>query len=99
MVDALGASLALYRCSDGSYGFLQSGSSPTIYSTPVSLGVKEGDVNGNNLVILCATHISAAIGLDNTIPVFNEDHAELMKELLDNAPRIVKKKTDAFRGE
>ena len=90
MIDALGASLGLYRCEDGSYSFLQAGSSPTIYSTKVSLGLKEGDVNGNNLVVLLGTHISAAVGLSEPIPIFSENHASLMKELLVNAPKIKK---------
>ena len=93
MVDALGTSLALYRSSDGSYSYLQSGSKPTIYDTPVSLGVKEGDVNGNNLVMLCATHICTAIGLPDMIPIFSELHADLMLELLKNAPSIRKSPT------
>ena len=91
MIDALGASLGRYRCEDGSYSFLQSGSSPTIYSTPVSLGVKEGDVNGNNLVVLLGTHMSAAVGLSELIPIFNENHAALFRKLLDNAPKTNKK--------
>ena len=90
MLDAVKSSLGRYRCADGSYGFLQSGSSPTIYGTPVSLGVKEGDVNGNNLVISFARHICSAVGLSDMIPVFGGTHAELMRELLKNAPKIVK---------
>ena len=91
MIDALGASLGRYRSEDGSYSFLQAGSAPTIYSTPVSLGVKEGDVNGNNLVVLLGTHISASIGLTDVIPIFSENHAALFRELLDNASEIKKK--------
>ncbi|MBR4335759.1 MAG: hypothetical protein IKP74_04820, partial [Clostridia bacterium] len=91
MIDALGASLGRYRSEDGSYSFLQAGSAPTIYGTPVSLGVKEGDVNGNNLVVLLGTHISASIGLTDVIPIFNENHAALFRELLDNASEIKKK--------
>jgi len=90
MIDSLKSTLGAYRCEDGSYGFLQSGSSPTIYSTPVSLGLKEGDVNATNLVVSFAQHICNTIGLDETIPVFNENHGKLMKELLDNAPSIEK---------
>ncbi|MBR5044938.1 MAG: hypothetical protein IKX66_06265 [Clostridia bacterium] len=91
MVDALGCSLGRYRCPDGSYSYLQRGSKETIYDTPVSLGVKEGDVNGNNLAVLCATHICTAIGLSDMIPIFGEEHARLMRDLLDHAPTIVKK--------
>ena len=90
MVDALKSSLALYRCEDGSYGYLQSGSNPSVYSTKVSLGVKEGDVNGNNLVVLCAAHICTAIGLEEMIPIFNEFHGELMIDILTNARPIRK---------
>ena len=90
MLDSVKSSLGYYRCEDGSYGFLQSGSSPTIYSTPVSLGVKEGDVNANNLVVSFAQHICNTIGLSDTIPIFGDEHGKLMKELLDNAPQIVK---------
>ena len=96
MVDALQTSLALYRCADGSYGYLQSGSNPSVYSTKVSLGVKEGDVNGNNLVVLCAAHICTAIGLEEMIPIFNEFHAELLYDLLTNAPTI--RKNGTFYG-
>ena len=96
MVDALKSSLALYRCPDGSYGYLQSGSNPSVYSTTVSIGVKEGDVNGNNLVVLCAAHICTAIGLDDMIAIFNENHASLMKDLLTNAPSI--RKNGTFPG-
>ena len=91
MVDALGSSLGKYRCPDGSYSYLQRGSKETIYDTPVSLGRKEGDVNGNNLALLCATHICTAIGLSHLIPIFGEQHAALMRDLLDHAPTIVKK--------
>ena len=91
MVDALGCSLGKYRCPDGSYSYLQRGSKETIYDTPVSLGAKEGDVNGNNLALLCATHICTAIGLPDTIPIFGEEHAVLMRDLLDHAPKIIKK--------
>ena len=92
MVDALGSSLGIYKHADGSYSYLPSGcSSPTIYGTPVSLGVNEGDVNGNNLALLCATHICTAIGLPEMIPIFGKEHAHLMRDLLDRAPKIVKK--------
>ncbi len=90
IIASLKSTLGRYRCEDGSYGFLQSGSSPTIYDTPVSLGLKEGDVNATNLVVSLAQHICNAIGLDGTIPVFNANHGKLMKELLDNAPKIEK---------
>ncbi|MBO4283615.1 MAG: hypothetical protein J5958_03225 [Clostridia bacterium] len=96
MVDALQTSLALYRCEDGSYGYLKSGSNPSVYSTTVSLGVKEGDVNGNNLVVLCAAHICTAIGLDDMIPIFNELHGELLIDILNNAPSI--RKNGSFSG-
>jgi len=95
MLAAVKKTLGCYRCDDGSYGFLQSGSSPTIYGTPVSLGVKEGDVNANNLVISFSQHICNTIGLSDFIPVFNEKHAALMKDLLENAPRIQKRGTRA----
>ena len=93
MIDALKTSLALYRCPDGSYGYLQKGSNPSVYSTTVSIGAKEGDVNGNNLVVLCAAHICTAIGLTDMIPIFNENHADLMFDLLTNAPAIQKNGT------
>ena len=99
IIASLKSTLGYYRCADGSYGFLQSGSSPTIYSTPVSLGVKEGDVNATNLVVSFAQHICNAIGLSQTIPVFNENHGKLMKELLDNAPQIVKGGTQTLSAE
>ena len=89
MIASLKSSLGKYRWEDGSYSYLQSGSKSTIYDTPVSLGKKEGDVNANNLVMSFAMHISHTIGVD-TIPVFNENHGKLMKELLQNAPRIYK---------
>ncbi len=91
MIDALGCSLGKYRWADGSYSYLQRGSKETIYSTPVSLGLEEGDVNGNNLALLCATHICTAIGLSEMIPIFDGTHAELMLDLLKNAPPIKKK--------
>ena len=91
MLDAAKCSLGKYRWADGSYSFLQSGSSPTIYGTPVSLGEKEGDVNGNNLVVSFARHICSAIGLSEMIPVFSPRDAALMKELMVNAPKIVKR--------
>ena len=91
MIDALGCSLGKYRWADGSYSYLQRGSKETIYSTPVSLGLEEGDVNGNNLALLCATHICTAIGLPEMIPIFDGSHAELMLDLLKNAPPIKKK--------
>ena len=92
MLDAVKCSLGKYRWDDGSYSFLQSGSSPTIYGTPVSLGLKEGDVNGNNLVVSFHRHICSAIGLADAVPIFSPADARLMKELLDNAPKIVKHK-------
>ena len=95
MLDAAKSSLGYYRADDGTYSFLQSGSSPTIYGTPVSLGVKEGDVNGNNLVISFSRHICFAIGLSDAIPVFSPRDAALMRELLDSAKPIVKKNAPA----
>ena len=93
MLDAVKCSLGKYRWADGSYSFLQSGSSPTIYGTPVSLGEEEGDVNGNNLVVSFARHICSAIGLSKMIPIFSPADAALMKDLLDHAPKIVKRKS------
>ena len=93
MLDALKGSLGKYKRDDGSYSFLQSGSSPTIYGTPVSTGALEGDVNGNNLVVSFARHICHTVGLERMIPVFNQNHGKLMRDLLDHAPKIVKKRT------
>ena len=86
MMNALKQVLGLFRCQDGSYGYLTSGSSPTIYGTPVSLGVKEGDVNATNLVMSFAMHICHTVGLSHTIDVFSSSHKTLMKQLLDSAP-------------
>ena len=93
MLDALKGSLGKYKRDDGSYSFLQSGSSPTIYGTPVSTGALEGDVNGNNLVVSFARHICHTVGLERMIPVFNQNHGKLMRDLLDHASKIVKKRT------
>ena len=86
MINALKQLLSMFRCEDGSYGYLTTGSSPTIYGTPVSLGVKEGDVNATNLVMSLAMHICHTVGLDHIIDVFSSSHKTLMKELLDSAP-------------
>ena len=91
MLSALKSSLGKYKRDDGSYSYLQSGSKSTIYDTPVSTGAKEGDVNGNNLVVSFAMHICHTIGLEHMIPVFGEEHGKLMQELLANAPKIQKK--------
>ena len=91
MLSALKGSLGKYKRADGSYSYLQSGSKSTIYDTPVSTGAKEGDVNGNNLVVSFAMHICHTIGLEHMIPVFGEEHGKLMQELLANAPKIQKK--------
>ena len=89
MLAAVKSSLDYYRCEDGSYGYLDSGSSPTIYGMPVSTGAKEGDVNAHNLVMSLGRHICSTIGVSE-IPVFNENHGKLMQELLKNAPKIRK---------
>ena len=90
MINSLKSSLGIYKHADGSYSYLPSGcSSPTIYGTPVSLGLNEGDVNAHNLVMSFSMHICNTIGVD-TIPVFNENHGKLMQELLRNAPKIEK---------
>ena len=92
MMDALKASLGNYRHVDGSYSFLPNGcSAATIYHTPVSLGLNEGDVNANNLVISYSQHICNAIGLDKTIKVFSENHGKLMQKLLNQAEENYKK--------
>ena len=91
MLSALKGSLGKYKRDDGSYSYLQSGSKSTIYDTPVSTGAKEGDVNGNNLVVSFAMHICHTIGLEHMIPVFSENHGKLMQELLASAPPITKK--------
>ena len=91
MLSALKGSLGKYKRADGSYSYLQTGSKSTIYDTPVSTGAKEGDVNGNNLVVSFAMHICHTIGLEHMIPVFGEEHGKLMQELLANAPKIQKK--------
>ena len=91
MINSLKSSLGIYKHADGSYSYLPSGcSSPTIYGTPVSLGLNEGDVNAHNLVMSFSMHICNTIGVD-TIAIFNENHAKLMQELLQNAPTIPKK--------
>ena len=90
MLDALASSLGKYRSADGSYSYLQGGSKETIYDTPVSLGLKEGDVNGNNLAVLLPTHICKAVGLPEMIPIFNQSHADLMLDLMKRAPAIRK---------
>ena len=91
MLTAVKHTLGNYGWEDGSYSFLLSGSSPTIYSTLASLGAREGDVNANNLIVSFAGHICTAIGLSEAIPIFNQKHGELMKDLLDNAPKIIKR--------
>ena len=91
MLTAVKHTLGYYGWADGSYSFLLSGSSPTIYGTLASLGAREGDVNANNLIVSFAGHICTAIGLSDAIPIFNQKHGKLMKQLLDNAPKIVKK--------
>ena len=90
MINSLKSSLGIYKHADGSYSYLPSGcSSPTIYGTPVSLGLNEGDVNAHNLVMSFSMHICNTIGV-STISVFNENHGKLMQELLRNAPTIPK---------
>ena len=92
MMDALKSSLGNYRHADGSYSYLPNGcSAATIYDTPVSLGLNEGDVNANNLVISYSQHICNAIGLDKTIKVFSENHGKLMQKLLNQAEENYKK--------
>ncbi|MBO4283701.1 MAG: hypothetical protein J5958_03655 [Clostridia bacterium] len=91
MLTAVKHTLGYYGWEDGSYSFLLSGSSPTIYSTLASLGAREGDVNANNLIVSFAGHICTAIGLSDPIPIFNQKHGKLMKQLLDNAPQIIKR--------
>ena len=91
MLDSLKGSLGKYKRADGSYSYLQSGSQSTIYGTQVSTGAKEGDVNGNNLVVSFAMHICHTIGLQHMIPVFGNEHGKLMQELLATAPKITKK--------
>lgn len=78
-----------YRHADGSYSFLQSGSAAVVNGTPVSLGRNEGDVNATNLVLGLAKHICHAVGA-NTVGVLCHDDGELMLELMENAPSIVK---------
>ncbi len=90
MINAAIAELGVYKCPDGSFGFLPEGSSPTIYGTTVSLGFKEGDVNGNNLVMSFSYHICNALGLD-TIPVFYYKHAEKLVQTM-NAVEVKPKK-------
>ena len=90
MLAASKNNLVRYRWGDGSFSYLQSGSKSTIYDTPVSLGKEEGDVNGNNLVVLFATHICNVLGLPAMIPVFSARHADLMLNLMKNAPKIEK---------
>ena len=92
MIDALKSSLGIYKHADGSYSYLPDGrSAATIYSTPVSLGLNEGDVNANNLVISFSQHICNAIGLSSTIKVFNANHGKLMQKLLNQAEENYKK--------
>ena len=99
MVTAATHTLAVYRQEDGSFSFLPTGSSPTIYGTPVAVpGTKEGDVNANNLAISFATHICTSLGVDGTIPIFSYQHGVLFRELLDNAPSIVKQKNQLANG-
>ena len=92
MINALKSSLSIYKHADGSYSYLPNGcSAATIYNTPVSLGLNEGDVNANNLVISFAQHICNAIGLDSAIKVFSPANGRLMQDLLNQAEANYKK--------
>ncbi len=100
LINSLKSSLGIYKHADGSYSYLPDGtSSPTIYGTPVSLGLNEGDVNAHNLVMSFAMHICNAIGLNTTISVFNANHGKLMQQLLKNAPNVPKKGDPAQQTE
>ena len=91
MLSALKTALAKYRQSDGGYGFLKTGSASSVYGTKVSQGKEEGDVNATNMVYLLSEHVSRVLGLSSPIPIFNVSHGRQLRQLLDNAPKIVKK--------
>ncbi len=80
-----------YRMEDGSFSFLPGRSAPVIYGTTVSLGVCEGDVNGNNLAVSFGAHICETMGYDTPIPIFTREDWQLFRRLIENAPPIVKK--------
>ena len=43
------------------------------------------------MVYLLSEHVSRVLGLFSPIPIFNVSHGRQLRQLLDNAPKIVKK--------
>ena len=58
------AKLAKFIQADGSYGYNQGTSAPSVYGTQVSLGLPEGDVNATNLATSMYRSVFTVLGLD-----------------------------------
>ncbi len=90
MLDALINELKRFRYTDGSFSYYPKRSQDVIYGTTVSLGKKEGDVNGT-LLALTSVYNSACYVLGvPQIPMFNYQHADLFRQLLSEAKTPVK---------
>ena len=85
MLAGLNSKLAVYRKEDGSYSYYPQNSLDIIYSTPVSAGLNEGDVNGTMLAIKSISDAVKGVFCEfNTqgINLFNYKHGEALVEAM-----------------
>ena len=79
-----------YKLSDGTFAYTQSRKSPTqIYGVPISLGLEEGDVNGNGLVCTMYRGIFEATGY-TTVPICTEVDGQNFLRIIENLEPLEK---------
>ena len=82
MIDVTIDKLSLFQKSDGSFSYYQGVSAAYTQGTHVSLGVKEGDVNGTSLGMTTMFTTLYEILKVPTVPLYNEDdYNEFIEEL------------------
>ena len=79
MLASLKAQFHYFSHEDSSVSFFRSVSAATIYGTPISLGLPEGDVNATNLSLGTLGAVCVTFGLDHTPAIFNYRHGELFQ--------------------
>ena len=84
-----------WKIDDGSIGYTPGGLSLSkIYGVPISLGVREGDVNGVSLCCSMYRSIVSCLGY-TPVPIFTESDGKLFVQTLISSEPIVKNETKA----
>ena len=98
MIDKTVAKLAKFIHEDGTYGYNQGTSAPSLYGSLVSLGLPEGDVNATNLACSMYRSVFTVLGVD-VIPLCDYRDGERFIEIISNATTVYFDKKDVPRPD